>query len=144
MGTAGTGAQTHQGDGEPHLSTHDGGSDADAEGYYQLDAACDPQYKTRRWSLAKAEEVRRNRRRRQPGKVNASKGNFTPGGKLDGVHNLLTKYQLDMLGAERDCSVCWAATRKNGQMEKMAQMLNDGQYRRTKDHRGRRKAVLPT
>ena len=45
MGTAGTAAQTHQGDGEPHLSAHDGGSDADAEGYYQLDAACDPQCK---------------------------------------------------------------------------------------------------
>ena len=50
-------------------------------------------------SLAKAEEVSAIAEG-AASEVNASKGNH-PGGKLDGVHNLLTKYQLDMLGAER-------------------------------------------
>ena len=80
-------------------------------------------------SLAKAEEVSAIAEG-AASEVNASKGNH-PGGKLDGVHNLLTKYQLDMLGAERVFRMLGGYT-KNGQMEKMAQMLNDGQYRQTK------------
>ena len=80
-------------------------------------------------SLAKAEEVSVIAEG-AAGEVNASKGNH-PGGKLDGVHNLLTKYQLDMLGAERVFRMLGGYA-KNGQMEKMAQMLNDGQYRQTK------------
>ena len=80
-------------------------------------------------SLAKAEEVNKIAEG-AASEVNASKGNH-PGGKLDGVHNLLTKYQLDMLGAERVFRMLGGYA-KNGQMEKMAQMLNDGQYRQTK------------
>ena len=80
-------------------------------------------------SLAKAEEVSAIAEG-AASEVNASKGNH-PGGKLDGVHNLLTKYQLDMLGAERVFRMLGGYA-KNGQMEKMAQMLNDGQYRQTK------------
>ena len=80
-------------------------------------------------SLAKAEEVSAIAEG-AASEVNASKGNH-PSGKLDGVHNLLTKYQLDMLGAERVFRMLGGYA-KNGQMEKMAQMLNDGQYRQTK------------
>ena len=80
-------------------------------------------------SLAKAEEVSAIAEG-AASEVNASKGNH-PGGKRDGVHNLLTKYQLDMLGAERVFRMLGGYA-KNGQMEKMAQMLNDGQYRQTK------------
>ena len=80
-------------------------------------------------SLAKAEEVSAIAEG-AASEVNASKGNH-PGGKLDGVHNLLTKYQLDMLGAERVFRMLGGYA-KNGQMEKMANMLNDGQYRQTK------------
>lgn len=80
-------------------------------------------------SLAKAEEVSAIAEG-AASEVNASEGNH-PGGKLDGVHNLLTKYQLDMLGAERVFRMLGGYA-KNGQMEKMAQMLNDGQYRQTK------------
>lgn len=80
-------------------------------------------------SLAKAEEVSAIAEG-AASEVNASKGNH-PGGKLDGVHNLLTKYQFDMLGAERVFRMLGGYA-KNGQMEKMAQMLNDGQYRQTK------------
>ena len=74
-------------------------------------------------SLAKAEEVSAIAEG-AASEVNASKGNH-PGGKLDGVHNLLTKYQLDMLGAERVFRMLGGYA-KNGQMEKMAQMLNGG------------------
>lgn len=80
-------------------------------------------------SLAKAEEVSKIAEG-AASEVRQSKGNH-PGGKLDGVHNLLTKYQLDMLGAERVFRMLGGYA-KNGQMEKMAQMLNDGQYRQTK------------
>ena len=80
-------------------------------------------------SLAKAEEVSKIAEG-AASEVRQSKGNH-PGGKLDGVRNLLTKYQLDMLGAERVFRMLGGYA-KNGQMEKMAQMLNDGQYRQTK------------
>ena len=80
-------------------------------------------------SLAKAEEVSKIAEG-AASEVQQSKGNH-PGGKLDGVHNLLTKYQLDMLGAERVFRMLGGYA-KNGQMEKMANMLNDGQYRQTK------------
>lgn len=80
-------------------------------------------------SLAKAEEVDKIAGAAAE-EVRQSKGNH-PGGVLDGVHNLLTKYQLDMLGAERVFRMLGGYA-KNGQMEKMAQMLNDGQYRQTK------------
>ena len=80
-------------------------------------------------SLAKAEEVSKIAEG-AASEVRQSKGNH-PGGKLDGVRNLLTKYQLDMLGAERVFRMLGGYA-KNGQMEKMANMLNDGQYRQTK------------
>ena len=80
-------------------------------------------------SLAKAEEVSAIAEG-AASEVNASKGNH-PGGALDGVQNLLTKYNLDMLGGERVFRMLGGYA-KNGQMEKMAQMLNDGQYRQTK------------
>ena len=80
-------------------------------------------------SLAKAEEVSKIAEG-AASEVNASKGNH-PGGKLDGVRNLLTKYQLDMLGGQRVFRMLGGYA-KNGQMEKMANMLNDGQYRQTK------------
>ena len=80
-------------------------------------------------SLAKAEEVSKIAEG-AASEVRQSKGNH-PGGKLDGVHNLLTKYQLDMLGGQRVFRMLGGYA-KNGQMEKMANMLNDGQYRQTK------------
>ena len=80
-------------------------------------------------SLAKAEEVSKIAEG-AASEVQQSKGNH-PGGKLDGVRNLLTKYQLDMLGGQRVFRMLGGYV-KNGQMEKMANMLNDGQYRQTK------------
>ena len=80
-------------------------------------------------SLAKAEEVSKIAEG-AASEVQQSKGNH-PGGKLDGVRNLLTKYQLDMLGGQRVFRMLGGYA-KNGQMEKMANMLNDGQYRQTK------------
>ncbi len=53
-----------------------------------------------------------------------SKGN---GGKL---RNALTKYNLDMLGGTRVFRMLGGYT-KNGQMEKLAAMLNDGQRKQT-------------
>ena len=79
-------------------------------------------------SLAKAEEVDKIATA-AAGEVQASKGNH-PGGKLDGLHNALTKYQLDMLGGERVFRMLGGYA-KNGQMEKLAKMLNDGQRRQT-------------
>ena len=80
-------------------------------------------------SLAKAEEVSKIAEG-AASEVRQSKGNH-PGGKLDDVRNLLTKYQLDMLGGQRVFRMLGGYA-KNGQMEKMANMLNDGQYRQTK------------
>ena len=80
-------------------------------------------------SLAKAEEVSKIAEG-AASEVRQSKGNH-PGGKLDGVRNLLTKYQLDMLGGQRVFRMLGGYA-KNGQMEKMANMLNAGQYRQTK------------
>ena len=80
-------------------------------------------------SLAKTEEVSKIAEG-AASEVQQSKGNH-PGGKLDGVRNLLTKYQLDMLGGQRVFRMLGGYA-KNGQMEKMANMLNDGQYRQTK------------
>ena len=80
-------------------------------------------------SLAKAEEVSKIAEG-AASEVRQSKGNH-PGGKLDGMRNLLTKYQLDMLGGQRVFRMLGGYA-KNGQMEKMANMLNDGQYRQTK------------
>lgn len=79
-------------------------------------------------SLAKAEEVDKIAVT-AAGEVHASKGNH-PGGALDGLHNLLTKYNLDMLGAERVFRMIGGYA-KDGQMEKLARMLNDGQRRQT-------------
>ena len=79
-------------------------------------------------SLAKAEEVDKIAVT-AAGEVRASKGNH-PGGALDGLHNLLTKYNLDMLGAERVFRMIGGYAR-DGQMEKLARMLNDGQRRQT-------------
>lgn len=79
-------------------------------------------------SLAKVEEVDKIAVR-AAGEVQASKGNH-PGGALDGLHNLLTKYNLDMLGAERVFRMIGGYA-KDGQMEKLARMLNDGQRRQT-------------
>ena len=79
-------------------------------------------------SLAKAEEVDKIAVT-AAGEVRDSKGNH-PGGALDGLHNLLTKYNLDMLGAERVFRMVGGYA-KDGQMEKLARMLNDGQRRQT-------------
>lgn len=79
-------------------------------------------------SLAKAEEVDKIAVT-AAGEVQASKGNH-PGGALDGLHNLLTKYNLDMLGAERVFRMIGGYA-KDGQMERLARMLNDGQRRQT-------------
>lgn len=80
-------------------------------------------------SLAKAEEVDKIAGAAAE-EVRQSKGNH-PGGVLDGVHNFMTKYQLDMLGGERVFRMLGGYA-KDGQMEKMAKMLNDGQYQQTK------------
>lgn len=79
-------------------------------------------------SLAKAEEVDKIAVT-AAGEVQDSKGNH-PGGVLDGLHNLLTKYNLDMLGAERVFRMIGGYA-KDGQIEKLARMLNDGQRRQT-------------
>ena len=80
-------------------------------------------------SLAKAEEVSKIADEAAY-EVKRSKGNH-PGGALAGVQNLLTKYNLDMLGAERVLRML-GGYKNGGQMEKIGQMLNDGQYRQTK------------
>ena len=80
-------------------------------------------------SLAKAEEVSKIADEAAY-EVTLSKGNH-PGGALDGLQNLLTKYNLDMLGAERVLRML-GGYNNGGQMEKIGQMLNDGQYRQTK------------
>ena len=80
-------------------------------------------------SLAKAEEVSKIADEAAY-EVTLSKGNH-PGGALDGLQNLLTKYNLDMLGAERVLRML-GGYKNGGQMEKIEQMLNDGQYRQTK------------
>ena len=80
-------------------------------------------------SLAKAEEVSKIADEAAY-EVTLSKGNH-PGGALDGMQNLLTKYNLDMLGAERVLRML-GGYKNGGQMEKIGQMLNDGQYRQTK------------
>ena len=80
-------------------------------------------------SLAQAEEVDKIAEG-AANEIRQSKGNH-PGGRLDGVHSALTKYQLDMLGGERVFRMLGGYA-KDGQMEKMARMLNDGQYRQTK------------
>ena len=80
-------------------------------------------------SLAKAEEVSKIADEAAY-EVTMSKGNH-PGGALDGLQNLLTKYNLDMLGAERVLRML-GGYKNGGQMEKIGQMLNDGQYRQTK------------
>ena len=79
-------------------------------------------------SLAKAEEVSKIADEAAY-EVTLSKGNH-PGGALDGLQNLLTKYNLDMLGAERVLRML-GGYKNGGQMEKIGQMLNDGQRRQT-------------
>ena len=80
-------------------------------------------------SLAKAEEVDAIAQTAAREVLN-SKGN-RPGGDWDGVRNALTKYQLDMLGGERVFRMLGGYA-KDGQMEKLARMLNDGQRKQTK------------
>lgn len=80
-------------------------------------------------SLEKAEEVSKIADEAAY-EVTLSKGNH-PGGALDGLQNLLTKYNLDMLGAERVLRML-GGYKNGGQMERIGQMLNDGQYRQTK------------
>ena len=79
-------------------------------------------------SLAKAEEVSAIADAAAY-EVKTSKGN-RPGGRFDGLRNTLTKYQLDMLGGERVFRMLGGYV-KNGQMEKLARMLNDGQRRQS-------------
>ena len=75
-------------------------------------------------SLAKTEEV--DVFAQKAGlEVLAAKGNET--GR---IRDALTKYNLDMLGAKRVFRVLGGYT-KNGQMEKLADMLNQGQLRQT-------------
>lgn len=79
-------------------------------------------------SLAKAEEVSAIADAAAY-EVKTSKGN-RPGGRFDGLRNTLTEYQLDMLGGERVFRMLGGYA-KNGQMEKLARMLNDGQRRQS-------------
>ena len=79
-------------------------------------------------SLAKAEEVSAIADAAAY-EVKTSKGN-RPGGRFDGLRNTLTKYQLDMLGGERVFRMLGGYA-KNGQMEKLARMLNNGQRRQS-------------
>ena len=79
-------------------------------------------------SLAKAEEVSAIADAAAY-EVKTSKGN-RPGGRFDGLRNTLTKYQLDMLGGERVFRMLGGYA-ENGQMEKLARMLNDGQRRQS-------------
>ena len=75
-------------------------------------------------SLAKTEEI--DAFAQKAGlEVLAAKGNET--GKL---RNVLTKYNLDMLGAKRVFRML-SGYAKNRQMEKLADMLNQGQLRQT-------------
>ena len=75
-------------------------------------------------SLAKAEEV--DAFAQKAGlEVLAAKGNET--GR---IRDALTKYNLDMLGAKRVFRMLGGYA-KNGQMEKLADMLNQGQLRQT-------------
>ena len=75
-------------------------------------------------SLAKTEEV--DAFAQKAGlEVLAAKGNET--GR---IRDTLTKYNLDMLGAKRVFRMLGGYT-KNGQMEKLADMLNQGQLRQT-------------
>lgn len=75
-------------------------------------------------SLAKTEEV--DAFAQKAGlEVLATKGNET--GR---IRDALTKYNLDMLGAKRVFRMLGGYT-KNGQMEKLADMLNQGQLRQT-------------
>ena len=83
-------------------------------------------------SLAKAEEVSTDRGRAQPIEVTLPARATTPAGRWTALQNLLTKYNLDMLGAERVLRMLGGYAKNGGQMEKIAQMLNDGQYRQTK------------
>lgn len=75
-------------------------------------------------SLAKAEEV--DAFAQKAGlEVLAAKGN-----ESGRIRDALTKYNLDMLGAKRVFRMLGGYT-KNGQMEKLADMLNQGQLRQT-------------
>ena len=75
-------------------------------------------------SLAKAEEV--DAFAQKAGReVLAAKGN-----ESGRIRDALTKYNLDMLGAKRVFRMLGGYT-KNGQMEKLADMLNQGQLRQT-------------
>ena len=75
-------------------------------------------------SLAKTEEV--DAFAQKAGlEVLAAKGN-----EAGRIRDALTKYNLDMLGAKRVFRMLGGYT-KNGQMEKLADMLNDGQRRQT-------------
>ena len=75
-------------------------------------------------SLAKTEEV--DAFAQKAGlEVLAAKGN-----KTGRIRDALTKYNLDMLGAKRVFRMLGGYT-KNGQMEKLADMLNQGQLRQT-------------
>ena len=76
-------------------------------------------------SLAKTEEI--DAFAQKAGlEVLAAKGNET--GKL---RNVLTKYNLDMLGAKRVFRML-SGYAKNSQMERLADMLNQGQLRQTR------------
>ena len=75
-------------------------------------------------SLAKTEEV--DAFAQKAGlEVLAAKGN-----EAGRIRDALTKYNLDMLGAKRVFRMLGGYT-KNGQMEKLADMLNQGQLRQT-------------
>ena len=75
-------------------------------------------------SLAKTEEVDASAQKAGL-EVLAAKGN-----ESGRIRDALTKYNLDMLGAKRVFRMLGGYT-KNGQMEKLADMLNQGQLRQT-------------
>ena len=78
-------------------------------------------------SLAKAEEVDAIAQQAAVEVLN-SKGNPAGASKL---RNLATRYNLEMLGAKRVMRMLGGYA-KDGQMEKLADMLNEGQHRQTR------------
>lgn len=79
-------------------------------------------------SLARAEEVDSMAMKAAHEVLNSEGNGF--GEKFEKAKGAMNRYQLDMLGGTRMFRRLGAYT-KNGQMEKLGQMLNDGQRRQT-------------
>ena len=79
-------------------------------------------------SLARAEEVDSMAMKAAHEVLNSEGNGF--GEKFEKAKGAMNRYQLDMLGGTRMFRRLGGYT-KNGQMEKLGQMLNDGQRRQT-------------